>query len=117
MLSFLAKLPVIVMPRRALKMFPWLLMLAALLMRTAAGPPQVTYPRTPTTNLAATPRGRTQNVSAAAASSAGAHNQKAGQDAAMATVGLAIFWPALLFTGGDGAQAAEVTAKGRDAIA
>jgi hypothetical protein len=49
-----------------------------------------------------------QNVSAAAVSASGAQNKKAGGDAALATVGVVIFWPALLFTSGDGAQAAEV---------
>lgn len=48
------------------------------------------------------------NVSARAQQAAGIQNKKSGQDAAVMTVGLVLFWPALLFTQGDGAQAAEV---------
>jgi len=48
------------------------------------------------------------NVSARAQTAAGMQNKKAGQDAAAMTVGLVLFWPALFFTQGDGAQAAEV---------
>jgi outer membrane murein-binding lipoprotein Lpp len=48
------------------------------------------------------------NVSSRAQTAAGMQNKKAGQDAAAMTVGLVLFWPALLFTQGDGAPAAEV---------
>ena len=51
--------------------------------------------------LAATKEFRAQTA-------AGMQNKKAGQDAAAMTVGLVLFWPALFFTQGDGAQAAEV---------
>lgn len=50
-----------------------------------------------------------QNVSSRAAAAAGVQNQRAGNDAALMAVGLVVFWPALLFTGGDGASAAEVS--------
>lgn len=49
-----------------------------------------------------------QNVSRRAAAAAGVQDRKAGQDAAVATVGIIIFWPALFFTSGDGMAAAEV---------
>jgi hypothetical protein len=48
-------------------------------------------------------------VSARAAQAAGEQEKKAGNDTAMMTVGLVIFWPALFFMKGDGAQAAEVS--------
>jgi len=50
-----------------------------------------------------------QNVSSRAATAAGVQNRRAGNDAALMAVGLVVFWPALLFTGGDGATAAEVS--------
>jgi len=50
-----------------------------------------------------------QSVSSRAAVAAGLQDKKAGQDAALMAVGLVVFWPALLFTSGDGAQAAEVS--------
>lgn len=37
-----------------------------------------------------------------------ANDRKVGQDAAVATVGIIIFWPALFFTSGDGMATAEV---------
>ena len=50
-----------------------------------------------------------QNVSARAAAVSGVQNKKAGQDAALTTVGIVVFWPTLLFMSGDGANAAEVS--------
>jgi hypothetical protein len=47
-------------------------------------------------------------TSSRAAAAAGVQDKKAGQDAALTTVGVVIFWPALFFTSGDGAQAAEL---------
>jgi hypothetical protein len=47
-------------------------------------------------------------VSARAAAAAGVQDKNAGQDAAVTTVGVVLFWPALFFTKGDGASAAEV---------
>lgn len=49
-----------------------------------------------------------QAISGRAAAAVGAQNKKATGDAVAMTVGLVVFWPALLFTQGDGAQAAEV---------
>lgn len=49
-----------------------------------------------------------QAVSARAAAAAGVQDKKAGQDAAITTVGIVLFWPALFFNNGDGASAAEV---------
>ncbi len=48
------------------------------------------------------------SVSSRAAVASGVQNKKAGSDAAATTVGLVLFWPALFFTQGDGATAAEV---------
>ncbi|MGA1803363.1 hypothetical protein [Rhizobium sp. HT1-10] len=47
-------------------------------------------------------------VSSHAIAASGAQDKKAGQDAAVTTVGVVLFWPALFFTSGDGASAAEV---------
>ncbi len=49
-----------------------------------------------------------QNVSAAAAQAIGVQQQKANSDAAMTGVGVIIFWPALFFLKGNGADAANV---------
>lgn len=49
-----------------------------------------------------------QEVSSRARTAAGIQDKKAGEDAALMAVGLVVFWPALLFTSGDGAQASEV---------
>lgn len=49
-----------------------------------------------------------RSVSSRAAAAAGVQDKKAGQDAAVTTVGVVLFWPALFFTSGDGASAAEV---------
>ena len=49
-----------------------------------------------------------QSVSSRAAAAAGVQDQKATGDAVAMTVGLVVFWPALFFMKGDGAQAAEV---------
>lgn len=49
-----------------------------------------------------------QAVSARAATAAGVQDQKATGDAVAMTVGMVVFWPALFFMKGDGAQAAEV---------
>jgi hypothetical protein len=49
-----------------------------------------------------------QAVSSRAAIAAGVQDKKAGQDAALTTVGIVLFWPALFFNSGDGASAAEV---------
>lgn len=47
-------------------------------------------------------------VSSRAVAASGVQDQKAGQDAAITTVGIVLFWPALFFNNGDGASAAEV---------
>lgn len=49
-----------------------------------------------------------QVISSRAAAATGAQNKKATGDAVAMTVGLVVFWPALFFTQGDGAAAAEV---------
>lgn len=49
-----------------------------------------------------------QAISSRAVAASGAQNNKAAGDAVAMTVGLIVFWPALLFTQGDGASAAEV---------
>jgi hypothetical protein len=49
-----------------------------------------------------------QAVSSRAAAAAGVQDKKAGQDAAITTVGIVLFWPALFFNNGDGTSAAEV---------
>lgn len=49
-----------------------------------------------------------RSVSSRAAVAAGVQDKKAGQDAAITTVGIVLFWPALFFNSGDGASAAEV---------
>lgn len=49
-----------------------------------------------------------QGVSARAMTASGQQDQKATGDAVAMTVGLVVFWPALFFMKGDGAQAAEV---------
>ncbi|PTM96579.1 hypothetical protein [Mycoplana dimorpha] len=49
-----------------------------------------------------------RSVSSRAAAAAGVQDKKAGQDAAVTAVGIVLFWPALFFTKGDGASAAEV---------
>ena len=48
-------------------------------------------------------------LSARAAAAMGAQNQKATGDAVAMGVALVVFWPAVFFIGGDGAQAAEVS--------
>lgn len=53
-------------------------------------------------------QGEAQRVSQRAMAAAGVQDKKAGQDAAVMAVGLVLFWPALFFTSGDGASAAEV---------
>jgi hypothetical protein len=53
-------------------------------------------------------RHEAEGVSARAASAFGKQDANRGQDAAMTTVGLVLFWPALFFMKGDGADAAEV---------
>ena len=53
-------------------------------------------------------QGEAQRVSERAMAAAGVQDKKAGQDAAVMAVGLVLFWPALFFTSGDGASAAEV---------
>lgn len=53
-------------------------------------------------------QGEAQRVSQRAMAAAGVQDKKAGQDAAVMAVGLVLFWPALFFTSGDGAAAAEV---------
>lgn len=47
-------------------------------------------------------------ISSRAVAANGAQNRKAAGDAVAMTVGLVVFWPALLFTQGDGAKATEV---------
>lgn len=49
-----------------------------------------------------------QNVSAAAAAATGAQEKKANGDKVAMGVGLIIFWPALFFMKGDGADANQV---------
>lgn len=48
-------------------------------------------------------------VSARAIAASGAQEKKATNDAVAVGVGLVLFWPALFFAKGDGAQAAEVS--------
>jgi hypothetical protein len=50
-----------------------------------------------------------EKVSARALAVSGQQDKKADGDAVMMGVGLVVFWPALLFTQGDGASAAEVS--------
>lgn len=47
-------------------------------------------------------------VSSRALIATGAQEKAAGQDAAVTTVGIILFWPALFFNKGDGATAAEL---------
>lgn len=47
-------------------------------------------------------------VSSRAATAAGIQDKAASHDAAMTTVGVVLFWPALFFNKGDGAQSAEL---------
>ncbi|MCB1516144.1 MAG: hypothetical protein KDJ19_00800 [Hyphomicrobiaceae bacterium] len=49
-----------------------------------------------------------EGISRAAVAAAGAQEQAAQHDAAMTTVGVVLFWPAIFFNKGDGASAAEV---------
>ena len=53
-------------------------------------------------------RGEAQAISQAATAASGAQNSKATKDAVAVGVALVVFWPAVFFVGGDGAQAAEV---------
>lgn len=53
-------------------------------------------------------REEARTVSSRAAAAAGVQDQKARADAAITTVGIVLFWPALFFNNGDGATAAEV---------
>lgn len=53
-------------------------------------------------------RNEATGVSSRAAAAFGKQEQNRGQDAAMTTVGVVLFWPALFFMKGDGADAAEV---------
>lgn len=53
-------------------------------------------------------RNEAEGVSARAAVAYGKQEQNRGQDAAMTTVSLVLFWPAAFFMKGDGADAAEV---------
>lgn len=50
-----------------------------------------------------------QAVSSRAHAAVATQNKKAADDTALMAVGLVVFWPALLFTSGDGASAAEVS--------
>jgi hypothetical protein len=54
-------------------------------------------------------RDEAEVVSARAAQATGAQEKNASNDAAMTGVGIILFWPALFFMKGDGAQAAEVS--------
>ncbi len=53
-------------------------------------------------------RSEAEGVSARVAAAYGKQDSNRGSDAAMTTVGLVLFWPALFFMKGDGADAAEV---------
>lgn len=53
-------------------------------------------------------RSEAEGVSARVAAAFAKQEKNRGQDAAMTTVGVALFWPALFFMKGDGADAAEV---------
>jgi hypothetical protein len=53
-------------------------------------------------------REEAKTVSSRAAAAAGVQDPKANADAAITTVGIVLFWPALFFNNGDGASAAEV---------
>lgn len=49
-----------------------------------------------------------QTISTRVVLATGAQDKKANGDVALMAVGLVVFWPALLFTNGDGQQAAEL---------
>jgi hypothetical protein len=49
-----------------------------------------------------------QRVSVRASAAAGAQDKRRSHDAAMVGVGVVVFWPALLFTKGDGQETAEL---------
>lgn len=53
-------------------------------------------------------RAEAEGVSNRARTAAGVQEDNANRDAAMVGVGVVLFWPALFFMKGDGAQAAEV---------
>lgn len=53
-------------------------------------------------------REEAMSVSSRAAAASGEQDKQAGGDAAAVAVGVVLFWPALFFAKGDGAQAAEV---------
>ncbi len=53
-------------------------------------------------------RDEAEAVSARMAQAYGVQESKRGKDAAMTTVGMVLFWPALFFMEGDGAAAADV---------
>jgi hypothetical protein len=53
-------------------------------------------------------RAEAENVSARAATANGQQEKNRGNDAAMTTVSIVLFWPAAFFLKGDGAAAAEV---------
>ncbi|MFC3706040.1 hypothetical protein ACFOOL_14905 [Devosia honganensis] len=53
-------------------------------------------------------RSEAEGVSARAAAAFGKQSSNRGRDAAVTTVGVVLFWPALFFMKGDGADAAEV---------
>lgn len=53
-------------------------------------------------------RAEAEGVSARAAAANGKQDQNRGNDAAMTTVALVLFWPAAFFMKGDGADAANV---------
>lgn len=52
--------------------------------------------------------GEAQSVSSRAATAAGVQDKNASNDAVRTTVGVVLFWPAVLFNNGDNAHAAEL---------
>jgi outer membrane murein-binding lipoprotein Lpp len=87
--------------------------LAAVFLAGCATPPKDIAPAYVSTglyqNLNCTQlRSEAEGVSARVAAAYGKQDSNRGSDAAMTTVGLVLFWPALFFMKGDGADAAEV---------
>lgn len=86
---------------------------ATAMLAGCATPPKDIAPAYVSTNLyqslsCAQLRDEAESVSARAAQAYGVQEQNQGKDAAMTTVGMVLFWPALFFMEGDGAAAADV---------
>jgi hypothetical protein len=86
---------------------------AAVMLAGCATPPKDIAPAYVSTGLyenlsCSQLRTEAEGVSARAATAFGQQDKNRGQDAAMTTVALVLFWPAAFFMKGDGADAAEV---------